>query len=1012
MADAVFNLPPELPPDSSSAAAAQSGVRLARTMHGIADIDAILDGRAVIARLDVIAAGLKESAGVDTATRAVVLTLFRAVLEHGRREIRRRFEAGAASGRQTVVATSWLMDQLLALLGDFARDHANPTTGEKLCLVAAGGYGRGELAPASDIDLMVLMPSRAAPRSEQIVEFILYMLWDLGLKVGYTTHAIDGILRLAIADMNVRTAVLEIRFIWGERRLFLELRRRFYAEVVAGREREFVRAKLAERDQRHKRLGDSRYVMEPNVKDGKGGMRDLQTLYWIAKYLFRVERARDLVSHSILEPREAEQFARAQNLFWTIRCHLHYLTGRAEDRMTFDLQPDIAQRMAYRGHAGTNRVERFLKHFYITAKTVGDLTRIFCAALEAQYVPRRSARRRLAVDAAGLPAGFRMADGWLAVESGEVLEADPGNMIRLFHLAHADTLDIHPRTLRLVTRRLRLITNRLRRDKTANALFLDMLTSRRHPDTALRRMSEAGVLARFVPDFGRIVAHPQFDMYHVYTVDEHTLRAIALVSGIESGALAYDHPVSAREIHNLNSRRALYVAMLLHDLGKGRGGDHERRGAEIAQRLCPRLGLSAEETETVAWLVAHQAVMSEVAFHRDIAASETVTDFAQQVQSPERLRLLLVLTVADIRAVGPTVWNGWKANLLRALYHGAMEALTGGVAGTDDEVDTTPGGQPGGKSDGRSGARSGGRREARRAAAVAALRQELSDFSDEAFEAHVAKAPESYWTAVDAAMHARHARMMRAADRSRRLADMQTRFDRERAATEVTIYGEDRAGLFARIALAMHQARVNVLDARISTTKDGRALDTLWVVEDSAAPLRGRRRMAEVRAVTLAALRRDGDTSLPDLFGGSDRDATGNIAGREDAVARRFVPARTRVFRVPPRVLVDNETSTTHTLIEINGRDRPGVLRDLAFAMRDLGLRISSARIATYGERIVDVFYVRDAFGHRLTHPARLDGIRRRLIDAVEGVTATPDELNARAVEAALDRDGDAVITG
>ncbi|MEQ8371120.1 MAG: [protein-PII] uridylyltransferase, partial [Alphaproteobacteria bacterium] len=984
-------------PDGASPAVPPSAAGSGRTMHGIHDVDAILDGDAFIARLDGIAADLKEGAGVEPPTRARLLDLFRQALDSGRGEIRRRFESGQASGRDTVTATSWLMDQLLHYLGDFARDHAyptaNPTTGEQLCLVAAGGYGRGELAPCSDIDLMVLMPAKTTPRSEQVIEFILYMLWDLGLKVGYTTHAIDGILRLAVSDMNVRTAVLETRFIWGARRLFLELRRRFYAEVVAGREREFVRAKLAERDQRHKRLGDSRYVMEPNLKDGKGGMRDLQTLYWIAKYLFRIERPGDLVFHGILEPREAQQFARAQNLFWTIRCHLHYLTGRAEDRLTFDLQPDLARRMAYRGHAGANRVERFLKHYYITAKTVGDLTRIFCAALEAQYVPRRGSRRRLKAETTGLPEGFRLADGWLAVESGAVFEADPVNLIRLFHLAHEDELDIHPRTLRLVTRRLRLITNRLRRDKTANALFLHMLTSRSQPDVPLRRMSEAGVLARFVPDFGRIVAHPQFDMYHVYTVDEHTLRALALVAGIESGALAHDHPVSAREIHNLSSRRALYVAMFLHDLGKGQGGDHERRGAEIARRLCPRLGLNAEETETVAWLVAHQAVMSDIAFHRDITAAETVRDFAHEVQSPERLRLLLVLTVADIRAVGPKVWNGWKASLLRELYQGAMETLTG-----EAPVDGAGGAGVGG----------GGRSEAVPAAAVAALRQALADFSDSAFAAHVEKTPDAYWRTVDTAMHARHARLMRGADRAGRTADVQVRFDRERGATEVTVFCADRPGLFARIAEAMHRARANVLDARVFTTKDGRALDTLWVMEDSGAPLRSGHRLAEVRRLVLQALSEEPDApplAPPDggrAGGDRARGASGDGAsGHRASGERRFVPERTRVFRVPPRVLIDNETSVTHTLIEINGRDRPGVLRDIARAMHELGLRIAAARIATYGERIVDVFYVRDAFGHRLTHRTRLDDIRHGLIVAVEGQSGEPGEANARAVEAA-----------
>src|SRR5690606_35663548 len=337
---------------------------------------------------------------------------------------------------------------------------------------------------------------------------------------------------------------------------------------------------------RHLKLGDSRYVLEPNVKDGKGGLRDLHTLYWIAKYIYRVDDVGDLVERGVFTAREAADFEKARDFLSTVRCHLHYLCDRAEDRLTFDLQPEIARRLGYTDHAGTRGVERFMKHYYLVAKEVGDLTRIFCAALEAEH--RRRPRFRLAIFSGREKplGGFVVADGgWLKVRSENAFAEDPVNFLRLFHVAQENDLDIHPATLRLITQNIKRIDRRLRADPEANRLFLEILTSRKNPEIALTRLNEAGVLGRFIPDFGRVVAQMQYDMYHVYTVDEHAIRAIGLLHAIETGALKEDHPVSADIVHKVQSRRALYLAVLLHDIAKGRGGDHSKLGAQVAQKL-------------------------------------------------------------------------------------------------------------------------------------------------------------------------------------------------------------------------------------------------------------------------------------------------------------------------------------------------------------------------------------------------------------------------------------------
>ncbi|MGA1525508.1 MAG: [protein-PII] uridylyltransferase, partial [Planctomycetota bacterium] len=513
-----------------------------------------------------------------------------------------------------------------------------------------------------------------------------YLLWDLRLKVGHATRSLDECIRQARADMTIRTAMLESRYLWGAETLVATLRYRFESEIERGTALEFVEAKLQESDQRHAKQGDSRYVIEPNIKDGKGGLRDLHKLFWIGKYVYHVDDVNDLVPRGVLTLAEARRFAKAQKLLWTIRCHLHLLAGRAEERLTVDLQPRIAERLGYTDRAGAKAVERFMKHYYLTAKDVGDLTRIFCAAIEAEH--RRRPRMRLARLWSGAEVefgDFRVDGDRLNVKADDVFERDPVNLIRLFHTAHQKDLEFHPHALRLVTQSLKLINADLRANREANRLFLEILASTKGSERVLRRMNEAQVFGRFVPDFGRVVAQMQYDMYHVYTVDEHTIIMLGILWKIEQGHLAEIAPIATEVVHKVLSRRELYVAVLIHDIAKGRNGDHSILGARVARRLCPRLGLTEEETETVAWLVRWHLLMSHAAFKRDVNDPKTVRDFCDIVRSPERLRLLLVLTVADIRAVGPNVWNGWKAALLRELYWRADDLLSGHASDTKRE---------------------------------------------------------------------------------------------------------------------------------------------------------------------------------------------------------------------------------------------------------------------------------------------------------------------------------------
>jgi [protein-PII] uridylyltransferase len=887
-----------------------------------------------------------------TEARARILALLKAALADGRAEIRRRFDAGA-SGRAVVRAHCHLVDQMVRVVFDHASEHVyplgSPSTSEVLSLVAVGGYGRGELAPYSDVDLLFLIPYKLTPRSEQVIEEVLYFLWDLGLKVGQATRSVDECMRQAKADLTICTSLLEARWLWGDQDLYRSLRKRFQKEVAAvkGAAR-FIEAKLAERAERHKRLGGSRYSLEPNIKDGKGGLRDLHTLYWIGKFLYQVDDVAELTARGVFTKTEARRFDKAQNFLWTLRCHLHYAAGRGEERLTFDLQKEIAPRLGYTDRAGARDVERFMKHYFLVAKDVGDLTRIFCAALEAEH-DRRSRfrlptlRRRRAIE------GFRLEGDRLSVAGPEVFAQHPVQMLRIFHAAQQHDLDIHPKALRWITQNLKHIDADVRADAEANRLFLDMLTSEKDPEMALRRLNEAGVFGRFMPDFGRVVALMQYNMYHHFTVDEHTIFAIGILHKIEQGLLKDEVPVASEVVHKVLSRRVLYLAVLLHDIAKGRGGDHSQLGAKVARKVCPRLGLSEEETETVAWLVLHHLAMSDTAIKRDLTDPQTISDFAALIQSPERLRLLLVLTVADIRAVGPNVWNAWKAALLRDLYWRTEEALTGGVS--EDS------------------------RKARVEAAQNDLRAKLTDWPEADIAAHLARGYASYWLSVDGETHLRHARLVRAAEARQAPLTVDTRIDHYREVTEVTVYTADHAGLFSRIAGAMAVAGASIDAARIFTLANGMALDTFYVRDGVGGPF-------------------DRPDQLARLSAAIEQTLAGRLKPAQELARRRSpLPSRLRVFKVTPRVLIDNKASARDTLIEVNGRDRTGLLYDVTRALSKLNLMINGARIATFGERAVDVFYVQDALGDKIEAPAKLKRMRERLVEALadgEGKPAEP----------------------
>ncbi|HAE28563.1 [protein-PII] uridylyltransferase [Hyphomonas adhaerens] len=898
-------------------------------------ISNIIDGRAL--RVKLTAAAL-DNFGDPQAARKAALDLLHGAMFRGRMIAQERLQQGA-DGLDTARLLSAVQDEVISALYDFTTTHVhrarNPTEAERITIMATGGYGRGVMGPSSDTDLLFLRAYKVSPHTESVVEYMLYALWDMGLKVGNAFRTPSDCVKLSLEDVTIKTSLLDARYICGDEALAEEMLTAFHEGAVKGRDAQFIADKLAERDARHARQGDARYVVEPNLKEGKGGLRDLQTLYWIAKQTYGGHTLEDVMQAGPFTDHEYTVFIRAARFLWTVRCHLHFVTGRAEERLSFDLQPEIAARMGYRDRRGQQGVERFMKRYFLVTKDVGGLTRILAAKLEADQKKKPEGLRRF------LPVrgpveldepGFIIDNGRINVQDDKAMRVDPLNMLRLFIVARDEGKDIHPHALSLLTRALRALNERTREKPEAQALILDAILGGDNPGRILRRMNEAGVLGRAIPEFGGIVAQTQFNMYHHYTVDEHTIRAVEAIAEMEYGR--DEHPIKlVGELFDLiENRRALYLAMLLHDTGKGKG-DQQIAGMKTARKACERLGLSEDETELVSWLVGHHLEMSETAQKRDISDPRTVTKFTEMVGSLERLRLLYILTIADIKAVGPGVWNAWKGQLLTDLYHNTAAALRGGrtdEAGVQAELEA--------------------RAERRQ--------NELVDRLGMVPPLMLAMET-AYWTGFDIDDLAWHAQALNGGGNQ-----VHHRLSLAGGAMALFVSGEDRPGLFADLAGTIAHNGANIIAAQVYTSREGGIIDVFMLhdIQDKPFgkddPARLERLQADLHKV---------------------------LAGEPvDMSVRERLGRRQAAFLVHPSVQIRDDLSADHTVIDIAGRDRPALLYDVANCLAGSGISIHSAHVGSFGERMFDAFYVQTEDGQKLQQDAALkESLREQLLDVL-----------------------------
>lgn len=801
-----------------------------------------------------------------------------------------RVKAAAAFTRRNDVAGLWraLSRATDALL----RTHALPP---HTALLAVGGYGRSELFPFSDVDVLILQESQTRQAADAIIK-VLQHLWDMGIPVSHAVRTVDETIAAAAVDHTICAALLDARCLAGDRAVYRALDRRFRREIWGAHPRNFVETKLAERDVRHEKWVDSRFVLEPHLKEGKGGLRDLQTLYWISRYCYGKLARNERIHPSLLDATARKHYANAYLFFSTIRAHLHLMRGRADERVSFDMQLELAPRLQFRGSTAQARAERFMQRYFQYTRKTGELTRVLCAALEEEHLRNPPALELYAAHVRDLPDYLCITRGRLNFSEMADLSRHPQHILDLFAVAQQRQLDIHPKAQAVLSRTVAHHGLELVRDKGAQKQFLSILLHK-SPEITLRRMNEMGVLAAVIPEFSGISGQMQYDGYHTFTVDEHTLVAVGNLAAVEAGLWAKDFPLSTQVAKELNDRAVLYVAMLCHDIAKGQGGGHADRGQAITHAIALRLGLSSAQAETAAWLVAHHLLLSETAFKRDLDDPKTIADFVNIVQSPERLRLLLLITVADIKAVGPSIWNGWKGALMRELYQRCARQM-----GIDS----------------------------------LRIPQDLSS-ADETLLTQWRSDPSRPALTITA--------------------------DEFRAVTHIRCCVRNQPHLFRVLAGVFAWIGASIVSARITVYADDAALAAIAIQD-----VHGR---AFAEAARL--------TKLPQLL---QEGLAGDLAFNEELPRRRHV-SRGREVAIEPAIFVDNQVSNECTVIEVNARDRLGLLYDLLGAFQACELTVVTAHIATYGQKAVDVFYVKNAYGHKLEHPAKLAQVEQRLMEYV-----------------------------
>ncbi len=881
-------------------------------------------------------------AAVGAGDSAAALAVFRDALRAGRAAVKQSYydneDTPALLGRH-----AWLVDQLLIHAWRWHEARLPPRL--SVALVAVGGYGRGELYPASDIDLMLLLEKGEPKTIHAFAGALLQFLWDMGLEVGHSVRALKDCVREAKKDITVATNLMEARLIAGDPELFKAMRRKTGPKRLWP-SKKFFAAKYREQLQRHRHFHDTAYNLEPNVKEGPGGLRDIQMVGWVAQRHFGVETLHELVGKKFLSEAEYRALHRGQALLARVRCGLHYLAEHREDRLLFDHQRALARQFGYRDRSDGLAVEQFMKDYYRCVKGLAVLNEILLQHFQEAVLKLRRFGRK------AINPRFVSRAGFLDVTHGKLFEQHPEAMLELFLILqqHPKLKGVRAHAIRLVRAALPRIDAKFRREPRCRELFMDILRQPHGITHEFRRMNAYGVLGAYLPAFGRIVGQMQHDLFHVYTVDEHILFVLRNLRRFTVPEFRDEFPLASRLIRQLARPERLYLAALFHDIAKGRGGDHSELGEHDAREFCRQHGLSDHDTNLACWLVRHHLLMSDVAQRQDIFDPGVVTDFARRVGDQEHLDCLYLLTVADMRGTSPAIWNVWKDRLLTQLYSAASRTLARGFA--------TPLDIKGYIADIQNGA-------------LALLKP--SGISAEAVKNHWQQLGDEYFLRHDAETIAWHAQHF-AATQVAQLPLVAARHHPEAGGTEFLIYTPDRDGLFAILTGGFDRLNLSIVDARIHTTRNGFALDT-FVVLDHAA-------QAITDAKALAALQKAMRAQLLDPQPG--RDPRGAL-----------LPRQLKHFPIDTKVSFGPSANGQQTLMEVAAQDRPGLLYQVALALQHCRANLVTAKISTYGVRAEDIFFLTTHDRRPLDDDAQLKCLETEIVRRLAPNTAA----EPRAIE-------------
>ena len=887
----------------------------------------------------VAAAAEEERAGRAHGAVAAVL---RKAVDQARRASIADFARGEIAAERFAAA----VDDALRALFDAGADRF-PDAARRVTVAAVGGYGRRRLAPYSDVDLLFLLSAQERAL-KPLLDFLLYPLWDAGLKIGHAVHTPASAAAAVRSDLVARTAYMDARLLSGVREPLQDFQRRFAALRLTTK-RAFRAAKLAELDARHQREAQSLYLAEPDLKEGKGGLRDLHTIAWIHRYEFDREiveaRAR------IFGAEEQQAFRRCERFLWSLRVQLHGLLGRADDHLSFDIQPQLAERLGYAGRGGMTAAERMMKDYFVNALEVGRLVRLFRAGmdeLDARLGPRalQALPKALQTDELGR-ANLKFVVGRLAFDSPARARKAPLDLFRLFR-AHAKKpgLDIHPEALSLVTAMAPTLPADIRKDADVARIFLATLTAAADPSPTLRVMAETGLLGRYIPSFGKIIGRIEYGLYRRYSVDESVFQSLAVLSEIERGDASARHPIATRILRETDERASFYLATLLHETEWSLRDPTPDAVEKLVETIVRRLGVEEVTAARVAWCAARPLFLVRTAERRDLTDPVAVARFAHHVGDQDRLDLLLVLAVCHLRVVGVSSWDEWRRRQISSLYEAARDYLSGGEPALLRR-----------QQERAEAARDDVRR---RLADGARLAEVLETFPDEMFRI------------FDAALIARIADLVGSAGD-----EAAVMLQPREGALEVVVYAEDRTGLLSDLAGAVSSAGASVRSVHAVTTAAGKAIDVFFLQTHDGAAIADPETVRKLHARLLAAAR-ERPASAPSPL--------------------RRIGDRRAIFQIPARVAAAVDASAHALVVDAEGLDRPGLLHDLTAALAEMDLAIRSAHVATYGARAVDAFYVVEADGSKVANKRRIQAIERRLeavlsqTEAARGATARVEQ--------------------